>query len=247
MSGWLEPLRQALHDGSQEIAVFFRDDDVGWSDERLFALLDLFSTYELPLDLAVIPCELRPPLARELCARLRSGARLGVHQHGFRHRNHELAGRTCEFGPSRERDLQRRDIEQGLVRLREHLDCLIDPIFTPPWNRCTEATGACLVELGVGVLSRDRTAAPLDLSMLAELPVSIDWLAKRAGVRLRSEQVGELFAEAVATGGSTPIGIMLHHAEIDEHEHRALAELLGVLAGSSRVRAFPMRELVAAA
>jgi hypothetical protein len=87
----------------------------------------------------------------------------------------------------------------------------------------------------------------LGLSGLDELSVSVDWFAKRAGARLGRDGVGELLANAVAVAGSTPVGIMLHHAEMDEHERLALAELLGVLGGSDRVRAFPMRDLVAAA
>lgn len=36
----------------------------------------------------------------------------------------------------------------------------VEPIFTPPWNRCTEQTAAALANLGFQVLSRDHTAVP---------------------------------------------------------------------------------------
>ena len=39
----------------------------------------------------------------------------------------------------------------------------VDPIFTPPWNRCTQATADCLAMLGYRVLSRDATASRLRL------------------------------------------------------------------------------------
>ena len=65
------------------------------------------------------------------------------------------------------------DIAAGAVRLRELLD-EIPPIFTPPWNRCTQATGLCLLELGFQALVRDAGAARLELAGLQELEVSVD-------------------------------------------------------------------------
>ena len=73
---------------------------------------------------------------------------VGLHQHGLAHVNHEREGRKCEFGPSRDAAAQRRDIADGRERLAALLGDRVDPIFTPPWNRCTADTGAVLAELG---------------------------------------------------------------------------------------------------
>ncbi len=88
MTGWLEPVHEALDRVPARVEIFFRDDDAGWRDDRLRSLIDLFARHELPLDLAVIPAELTPRLARELRART-ANERVGLHQHGFAHRNHE--------------------------------------------------------------------------------------------------------------------------------------------------------------
>ena len=117
----------------------------------------------LPVDLAVIPAELDAGLARELRAR----PRVGLHQHGLAHVNHEREGRRCEFGPARGAAAQRRDIEAGRARLADLLGERVDPIFTPPWNRCTADTGRCLAELGFAALSREARAAPLDVPRAA--------------------------------------------------------------------------------
>src|SRR4029453_10508454 len=102
MSTWLDPLRQALDTSTDPVAFFFRDDDVGWSDDRLFALLDLFAQHRVPVDLAVIPSALTPSLACRICARVESAPNhLAVHQHGFAHVSHETVGRKSEFGMSR--------------------------------------------------------------------------------------------------------------------------------------------------
>ena len=100
---WLDPVRRALDEGPS--TVFFRDDDAGWGDERLWALLDLFDRRALPVDLAVIPAELHPTLTAELTVRARAG-RVHLHQHGFAHVNHEPTGRKCEFGPARPYEAQ---------------------------------------------------------------------------------------------------------------------------------------------
>ena len=94
-------------------------------------------------------------------------------------------------------------------------------------------------------LSRESRAAPLALDGLAELPVSVDWFAHRKGVRLTREQLGERLAEA--SGGSAPVGLMLHHAAMGPAERAALAQLCDLLAEHPRAAVRPMGTLVAAA
>jgi peptidoglycan/xylan/chitin deacetylase (PgdA/CDA1 family) len=232
---WLAPLEHALDAAPAPVDLFFRDDDAGWADDRLLALLDLFDEHRLPLDLAVIPAALDRGLATEL--RARAGDRLGLHQHGYAHRNHEPEGRRHEFGPSRTHAAQRRDVEAGATRLADLLgDDVLDPIFTPPWNRCTPTTGRCLLELGFAVLSRESRAAPLGLPGLRELPVAIDW------VRLPPPDVATRLAAAV-TNVAVPTGVMFHHAEMDAAGRKRAGELLGLLAAHPRSRPMPMRTL----
>jgi hypothetical protein len=237
----LDPLREALDAAPAPVDCFFRDDDAGWRDDRLFELLDLFAELGLPLDLAVIPAALGADAARELRARIeRSDGRLGAHQHGFAHRNHEPEGeRKCEFGPARPRADQLRDIAAGHARLAQLLGPLVEPIFTPPWNRCTEATGQGLAGLGFELVSREARAEPLRVPGLRELPVHVDWLKRRDGERLPRREVAMIAARAVAAGG--PVGLMLHHAEMDAAERSDAAELLALMARHARARCLRMR------
>jgi peptidoglycan/xylan/chitin deacetylase (PgdA/CDA1 family) len=235
MSRWLDPVRSALDQATDPVTFFFRDDDAGWSDDRLFRLLDLFAHYDLPLDLAVIPQALTPALARELSERIQSaGSLISAHQHGFAHINHELEGRKSEFGPARPRALQERDIESGQRLLRELLGPVVQPIFTPPWNRCLKVTGDCLARLGFRVLSRDRSSEALNISGLSELPVVVDWFAKRKGARLNLSQLGALIVETMKD--SKPVGIMFHHAIMDERDRNTAGDLLALLAGHNQAQ-----------
>jgi peptidoglycan/xylan/chitin deacetylase (PgdA/CDA1 family) len=226
---WLDPIREALDLLPRPVDLFFRNDDVGWDDGRLWKLLDLFGELGLPLDLAVIPNETTAGLASRLRSRAEmSGHRIGLHQHGLTHINHEPAGRKHEFGPSRANSLQRRDLVEGRSRLRDLLGELVDPIFTPPWNRCTRTTGFCLAELGYEVLSREARAAPLDVPGLVELPIRIDWRAHRKRMPLTRAELGVLIASEIRT--DVPVGLMFHHALMDEDDRAAADALLSLLA-----------------
>lgn len=242
MTTWLDPLRRALDTAPAPVSIFFRDDDGGWADDALFALLDLFASYTLPLDVAVIPQALTSSLAQELRTRVaRTPALVRLHQHGFAHTNHESTGRKCEFGPARLKADQQRDIEWGRRQLHELLGPTVDPIFTPPWNRCTTETGECLRTLGFRLLSRDATAVPLAIAGLGELPISVDWFAQRKGARLPREEFGVLLAATVTP--AKPLGIMFHHAMMDAEEHAAANDLLAVLATHPQVACRSMRAL----
>ena len=242
MTAWLDPLREALDESNTFIDFFFRDDDIGWATGEFRALLACFRRYSVPLDLAAIPNVLTSELADEICTlHAQSPALLGVHQHGFSHTNHEVSGRKCEFGAARVYEDQYRDIEHGKIRLEALLGSVLDPIFTPPWNRCTETTAACLRELGFRVLSRDATATSFGLSDLKELPISIDWFAKKKGERLSFHSLGRVIAKTVKQ--TQQVGIMLHHELINSGERDHLNDLLFLLSTHRQARCTLMAEM----
>jgi peptidoglycan/xylan/chitin deacetylase (PgdA/CDA1 family) len=221
---WLDPVRAALSHAPRIVEFFVRDDDTGWGDRELLDLLDIFDRHDVPIDLAVIPSALGPRLADELLLRAASGP-VGLHQHGFRHVNHEPAGRKCEFGASRTALEQRRDVLAGRERLHDLLGDVPEPFFTPPWNRCTTSTAEALAALGFTVLSRESAAAPLaDVQGLIEAPVHVDWVKRRAGSRLTASELGVALAAAVQEHGV--VGVMLHHAVMNTAEREGVAALL---------------------
>src|SRR3954452_14840545 len=151
---WLDPVRACLDGRPRRLTMFVRDDDAGWDDDRLFALLDVIETRALPIDVAAIPMATTLALGRALAARAAaSGGRITVHQHAYSDANHEPTGRKCEFGGSRTFAQQRDDIAEGRRRLADAVGGLERRLFTPPWNRCSTATGEALVELGFYVVA----------------------------------------------------------------------------------------------
>jgi len=243
MTAWLDPLREALDESKTRIDFFFRNDDVGWANDEFRALLACFRRHSVPIDLAVIPSALTTEFAGEICAvHEEAPVLVGIHQHGFSHTNHEVAGRKCEFGTSRTYQEQYRDLQLGKMKLQATLGSVVDPIFTPPWNRCNEITGECLTALGFRVLSRDATAPSLALSGLKELPISIDWFAKKHGARVSFQALGALIANTVKQ--RQPLGIMLHHELMSADERALLCDLLVLLSKHRQAHCKLMAEMV---
>jgi peptidoglycan/xylan/chitin deacetylase (PgdA/CDA1 family) len=242
LDNWLDPLRRALDDAPAPLPLFFRDDDAGWADDQLFALLDLFRRYAMPIDLAVIPLALTPRLADALLARRAEHKwALGLHQHGYAHLNHEIVGRKCEFGPSRGMSRQLEELAAGHDRLRALLGDNTDPIFTPPWNRCTEETAQALAIEGFETLSRIRGSAAIEVGQLRELDVAIDWHKRENGKRMPPTRLGSQLAQAAQQ--PTAVGIMLHHAVMDTSDLPLLGELFELLARHRNAVCVTMQEV----
>ena len=226
---WLEPVKRALENRRETIKIFFRNDDAGIENARLFKLLDVCEKYAMPLDLAVIPKAVSAEFADKLRGRISLKPNLfAIHQHGYTHLNHEITKRKCEFGAARNKTQQYRDIADGQQILSIFFDELPHPIFTPPWNRCTPETGGVLSELGFKILSRESQVAPLQIPNLEEISVSIDWFAKRKGVAFSREEIGAMLAEKIAS--ESQFGIMFHHALMDAAERKFASEMFEIFA-----------------
>jgi peptidoglycan/xylan/chitin deacetylase (PgdA/CDA1 family) len=224
-----ELLLDAVRRNDEPVPVFFRDDDAGWDSAALRRLLELFRRHRWPLDLAVIPAALDDDLARDLRRRWDAGDRLGLHQHGYDHSNHERVGRKCEFGPARPRHRQLDDLAAGRERLQRVLQHRLDDIFTPPWNRCGAATRSALREIGVRALSQTLDDSGQFVDGLVELPITFDWERPRwPRTELRR---------------GAPIGVMLHHAVLGDEDFMALDALLGEMQTLPQLRPALMREL----
>ena len=241
MQAGLNAMQAALDAAITPVPFFLRDDDAGWGDARLYALLDCTERAGVPIDLAVIPQAAHGLLAQALCARIDSAPDLiGVHQHGFAHQNHETVERKCEFGNTRNIDDQHDDLCAGRERLRNMFEHRLDAIFTPPWNRCSITTPTLLAELGYCALSRDRSAPTQNA--LPELRVDVDWSKQHKFDGNGADRIGFELAQRIGMGA--PIGLMLHHAEMDAEDLILLSTLLKVLGKHARTQFLPMRELI---
>ena len=245
MNAGMDAVLAALDAASAPVDFFLRDDDAGWDDERLFALLRCTERAGVPIDLAVIPQATGLGLAAELRASVDDSAgRIGLHQHGHTHDNFEPLGRKCEFGASRELAAQRTALLAGREQLRGLFGARLDGFFTPPWNRCAPGTPALLAELGYAGLSRDATATPQ--SDLPELSVHVDGCRQQRLAAERGESSGDAIALELARHvqrGAT-VGLMLHHAQMGDVELDWLHTWLAGWARHPNARWRSMRQLM---
>lgn len=240
-----DPLSDLLDTLDAPVAFFIRSDDGGWGDDALLALLDLTMPRGVPVDVAMIPEATTPALATALARRQAQAPRLlGLHQHGRAHVNHQPEGRRGEFGDARSLDALRADLHAGRRRLQALLleagAPAPDLIFTPPWNRCSPALPALLAEGGWRALSREHRATPQQA--LPELPVHVDWSRLVREARAAGQPIAHAVSAAMADAlratlpetrtpatpvmHPSPVGLMLHHAAMDDDERRVLGELL---------------------
>jgi hypothetical protein len=240
----LKPLLDALNEAPVPVTAFVRDDDAGWADASLMALLDTMRRCAVPIDLAAIPTSVSQTLANELCVRIDDQPHaLAVHQHGHCHHNHQLEGRKSEFGDARSPLQQRDALMHGRRRLQQLFGARLLPVFTPPWNRCAPFTPVLLAELGFAALSRDRGATPQQA--LPELQVDVDWSRhhREAGAFGVVHALATALRARAADG--QPLGLMLHHATMDAAELSLLEQLLHPLAAHPKLRWVQMATLLA--
>lgn len=204
--------------------VFFRADDIAIPSRSFAAFIALFRKHSMPLCLATVPAWLTATRLAEL--RSVTGTATDQwcwHQHGYVHHNFELLGKKQEFGPARGRDELRKSLAQGRDRLLRLLGDDFRPVFTPPWNRCGEATLQALADLGFQAVSRSRGARPESPATLPDFQVQVD-------LHTRKEQSPELAFAALLNEledslASGRCGIMIHHQRMNA---RAL-QLLDIL------------------
>ncbi len=229
--------------GGRPLAGFVRDDDAGWADDSLQALLVVVVSADVPIDLAAIPAAIGDRAADVLERWLAAApGRVALHQHGYRHVDHQLSGRRCEFGEPRSVSEQARDLEAGWQLLQQRFGARVQPIFTPPWNRCAAATPAILARLGFRALSRD-TSAPLQ-DDLPEIRVVVDWSRhyREGGLAAATRACATGIRAARSRG--RPFGLMLHHAAMSPCERSGLGRVLRRLRGHPALHWRPMAALL---
>src|SRR5439155_737030 len=159
-----------------------------------------------------------------------------THQHHAARRARGKVARACQArvgGP-----------ERAAPRMTAWLDpvrAAVDPIFTPPWNRCTAVTAACLAALGFEMLSRDADAETFGFDGIRELSIHLDWTGRR-GVAAGPDAWGDAIA-ARLRAASAPVGLMLHHAVMTREDRTLLDELLRLLTGHGAVKFSSMAAL----
>lgn len=229
----------------QPAIVWFRADDIGVPGRQFQQMLNTFTAHQVPLAPAVVPTWLTTPRWKGLLAQGSEGAHLwGWHQHGWRHTNHEPAGKKQEFGPARSVAALYADLSRGRRRLEAIMTDAFLPVFTPPWNRCSQAVLAQLQSLKFRALSRSSGAKPPAPAGFPDLVVNVDLHTRKAN-KAEADWTA-LLSELEAALVSGWCGIMLHHQRMNAAAFDFLDILLQHMVKQKHFRIVHLRTLLEA-
>ena len=208
--------------------VFFRADDIGIPSSGFMQLVTCFQKHRLPLCLATVPAWLTEGRLKELRSLTGiNSTQWCWHQHGRLHRNFEPSGKKQEFGPARCKNDIQTSLGKGKKRLEHLLGLDFQPVFTPPWNRCSGDTLKSLADLGFTAVSRSRGAWPETLPQLPDFQVNVDLhTRKEAEPHLALENLATEIELGLASG---LCGIMIHHQRMNGMAFQLLNILLGLI------------------
>jgi hypothetical protein len=210
----LTPLDWPL--AGRPLRLWWRDDDAAQLTPQLDRLLALAARLALPLAVAAVPAR----LSHAARARLLAAPQVTMLVHGFAHENHAPPGeKKTEYGLHRSVPAIRQELAEARRLLPEAA-----PIFVPPWNRIDRALVPLLPEVGFLGLST-HGAKQLAMGQLAQVNTwvdPIDWRGTRG--LLDAAKILAQFSAAAQHGG--PVGLLTHHADMNEEMWRFLDDLL---------------------
>lgn len=196
--------------------IIVRLDDVGLADWRTHAVISTFVNGEIPLSCQVIPASLSTAEAFFLNQMAKkAGGLLELCQHGWQHSNHAPSGeRKFEFGSTRSKEEQTRDIRSGLLRLKGELGLFRGNVFTPPHDRLDSSTLESLAALGFQVVAGGpRTFEGLNLPPgMVAFGFDVD-ASVRIGENRITREVSDVMDLLYAHPGPR-VGLVLHAAEM---------------------------------
>ncbi len=195
--------------------LFIRNDDVCTLDREFRFFFDTAMERGIPVVHAVIPDRMDQALVRFLCrAKEKTPHLLDIVQHGWRHVNHAVDGRTkYEFGKSRSLTCQRDDIKQGLEKMRTAFGEHFTSAFVPPYHGYDARTVKVLKEESFQVFSAGARPSEIKDQWIIELPVQISFSRYESGkgiLQSARDVMGQLTKEVHRRPLS---GVLTHHAD----------------------------------
>jgi len=241
MTGWneLEDELNRWRDTGLEATFWWRDDDAAIPCRALDTLLELSTTRQVPLGLAVVPDRAVP----ELPAYLDEFERIEVMQHGFGHINHsDPQEKKNEFPSSRPRKDLMRDLMAGARIMRAFSSHAA--VLVPPWNRFDVRLLPVLPGMGLrGISTYGPRKAANAAPALKQVNTHVDPVNWHGGRGFLGEEpvlaavTGHLKARRQeAVDKSEPTGLLTHHLDQDQEGWDFIARLLDLTGGQSCVK-----------
>ena len=224
------------------VNFWLRDDDAALPSALLDRLLELTSTYAIPLTLAVIP----ESTGNALVERLSDNEHVLVAVHGWSHTNYaDSHEKKQELGDHRPPSVVLAELQRGFTSLQQLHGKRFVPLLVPPWNRISSELVSHLGKLGYRGLSTFGNE-PADNGMLDIVNINthvdiIDWKGARGG-RPVAELASEI--ETQLQENRSTIGILTHHLVHDEMAWQFLEQLFKVSSEHRGAHWLPVTDLL---
>ena len=247
MKAGLTALVSALDAATAPVRVFIRDDDAGWSDESAVPPAGLCSQVRA-----------RPSIWRLFRRRAASNSPANCAGAWMSRRDELGCTNTASAMPITRRPTAN---ASSAVRAASRISAAICSPGGSGYARCLELGSIrCLPRRGTAaarlcrrywpnwVLAPCRgTLAHGHKTHWPEIPVDVDWCKQRRIALQRGEDDGDRMAREVAlcvgAGGGT-LGLMLHHAEMDQRDLLLLETLIAATSGHPKVQWALMAEVL---
>lgn len=243
-SSWIE-LEKELDKwgrGKHKACFWWRDDDLEAPGPKFQRLLNLRRS--TPISLAVIPKTIQNHVAKSICG----CDKIDIIQHGFLHKNHEIASlKKNEFGPERLYLQVKEELSIGKKILEGVFGDRFFAVFVPPWNRMADIHSHCLRDLGFLALSGFGTKSLGHLQNINTHIDPISWKTNETflGTEIMiSKLILMLKQERRKAGFITPIGLLTHHKQMNEDVWKFFDQLLKTLQTHPHVTFKSIREII---
>ena len=202
--------------------LVIRVDDVGMGGGEERSLLREIVAMGHAVNAAVVPIHATTVAEWLVPLSTANSGRISVHQHGWRHANHEAVGRKSEFGPARPLEQKVEEIAKGKALLEETFGPAFTSVFCPPWNRVSDELLDICHALGfAGISGFGQLSLP---GSMRDISANIDVTkACRIGV---SPHDGLLFATTEVIARSQPPRLMIHPNVLTNKETEELLAFL---------------------
>lgn len=208
--------------------LFFRDDGLGRNPKEFARLVTLFARHDQKLNASAIPTLMSDEIIHaSIPYSYQAAPFLQVVTHGFRHHNYENVGKQTEYGPSRNLEDVKAELEAGRKILSDRFENYF-PCFVPPWNQMEERFLPLLSECGYLMLSRDEQAKTL--APLPEFDACLD--LHFSEVKLTAKEIFRELARKNEAGQDCT-GVTIHHGKMVDEDFDILDELLRELSKRS--------------
>jgi peptidoglycan/xylan/chitin deacetylase (PgdA/CDA1 family) len=154
--------------------IFIRDDDAYKVDGSFKNIFEFCLTQKIPIIYGIIPKKITLDLIKLLNKNKNKNPHLiDIVQHGWQHKNYnpDLTNKF-EFGPTRNYQQQKRDIEKGLNTMLKYFNKNFTPAFVPPYHGYNQITLKIINELNFPIFSAENTNR-IENKRFLDLPAQI--------------------------------------------------------------------------